>query len=307
MWRTLIVIGLMCLIPLTTRASNEGDIQPVDTSSIRDTVLALHRSPNGRFMIWNECGKVVRGDDVIPRADRYSELIDRSIQDVKAKTGFEVPYRDVVAVLFRESSHNECCVGKQEVNRLAKVLGHVPEKEDLISNVRGWYKAQEASTKWCQKNGWISTCKADYIAKNYPQYANITRGWDLGAAQYRFPNAYLHQRIVTVPITGKVIEDIGVSDLMQLDVAIQLLVEDLARYHGICKGHEHWLLSKWGRKMRVLSVDEAYYVHHHMGQSGWSWTYWEQMQRHFRVIDSMKQVSSTIISRLSKILFGKLT
>ena len=111
-----------------------------DTDSEYDLLffdmLSMHKAENGRYMVWNECGKRVKNPK--ERAAEYATAIMASIRDVKKKTGFSVDPSIVRAILYRESSDDECSIGNQEINWLSEKLGHRPEKEELISHVKKW-------------------------------------------------------------------------------------------------------------------------------------------------------------------------
>jgi hypothetical protein len=283
-------------------ATSVANAQPTE-EEVDEAIAALHVAKNQKFLMWNECGKILRGEDVATRIGEYATTIQQSIQSVETQTGLEVPYKDVVAITFRESSHDACNIGKQEVGRLTKSLGHAPDEGDIITYVKGWYRSRDDASKQCKgkKEEEGKTCRTTYLEKNYPQYNGIS-GWDLGAAQYRFPSANLKGRVVTTP-SGQEVK-VGLSALLKLDVSIQLLVEDLADFYKECQGHQHFVYSRWGKK-RLLPVADAYYVHHHVGRNAWSLDYWKRMQAHFRVINAMKDQVERISSVLQLGLFNR--
>lgn len=279
-----LLLAMLGVLLLGSAPLDATDIEVFDGDDVLSAIMELHKSKSGKHFIWNECGKRLSRKDQECRAGEYRDAIMASISDVESKTGFRPDPRIMTAILFRESSNNECVIGRQETSRLSFQLGKVPDKEEMIAHVKRWSLANSMARKHCKGKG--RNCFAMYIYKQHPEYAGI-RGWDIGAAQYRWPSARLRHREVMVP-SGKLVKT-TLENLFDYEVSIQLLAEELAAHRKVCEGHTHWLKSKWGKKVRELSPDEAYYVHHHTGSAGWSLDYWKQINRHLKVIDSVKE------------------
>lgn len=256
----------------------------------------------GKNVIWNECGKRYRMEQAQERADEYARAIVDSIKDVRSKTGIEVNADDVRAILFRESSDDECVIGRQETDRLRLRLQEEPKKSDYLGHIKKWRSAVSEARKECLAKKLSSDCAEVYIEEHYPEYKGIY-AWDIGAAQYRWPGARINKRSVVIRgsdgLQNKII--VGIDDLLDYRVSIQLLVEDLAHYRESCKKHTHWLVSKWGKRIRKLDVEEAYLVHHHTGEGSWSLKYYRRISDHLEKIRSIP--SDGLVTLLDDILF----
>lgn len=296
-----ILLILLSLTLMSSKPIDRGDEEANEFTSddVERAIMALHTSKNGRALIWQECGKRLNKKAQELRAAEYREAIMASVDDVEARKGFRPDPRIMVAILFRESSNDECVIGKQETDKLAEQLGRQPVKSELLDHVKKWGAAKGEASRWCRKDGKLGDCVSKYIGEHYPHYRGI-RGWDIGAPQYRWPSASLRNRTVMLS-DGSVVEA-KLPNLFRYDVGIQLLAEDLAEHHRICQGHTHWLKSKWGKRLRKLSTSEAYYVHHHTGSYRWSEKYWKRIRRHLRVIDSVKSISVANITRIQTIM-----
>lgn len=263
-------------------------------SELIQATLELHKSENGKHFLWHECGKRLNNGTREKRAEEYARAIMESIDAVEAKTGEWIDPRHVKAILYRESSDNECAIGRQEIGWLSKELGEQPGKDDLVMHVNRWSTARSEARKFCKNKKLGSNCISDYMRKNYPEYKSILNGWDLGVAQYRYPSVHVNRRKVVLP-DGKVIDKISLADLFDYRISVQMLVEDLAMHKHVCNGHKHVVRNKRGAIIRRLSTEEAYYVHHHAGSYSWSEKYWKRIQKHLIVIDKMK---ATTVARL---------
>jgi len=262
------------------------------------SILELHvsKGPARDYILWHECGKRLGGQRAIERAQEYSEAIISSIFDVEKKTGEYIDPDHVVAILFRESSHDECVIGKQETRKLTEQLGRAPKKKEIIAHVKTWIRIYSEARKDCREKNLPNDmkCIGRYFSKTSPEYRGI-HGWDLGGAQYRWPGGRMRGRHVVLPC-GRTIEGVTLKEIFDFDVAIQMLVEDLAYFKKACRNHTHWLRSRNGRKIRKLDPEEAYWVHHHSGEHRWSERYWKRVNRHLEVIRNMK--SSSLLSSL---------
>jgi len=279
----------ICLL-LFVAGSTLGDESIEREEELYQDMLNLHRSDSGRYLIWHECGKRVKDQE--GRADQYTKAILASIDDVGRKTGVYVDPKIVRAILFRESSDNECSIGKQEINWLSENLGHAPDKDDVIKHVKKWKGAYSEAKKYCRGKGTDTTeCRRDHVRKNNSHYLGI-KGWDIGAAQYRWPTRALSNRSVITPF-GKVVTKIELEHLMDYEVIIHMLVEDLAKNYTFCKeNHKHAIHSKWGFHVRYLEPEEGYWAHHHVGRHRWSEKYYNHIQRHLKRMVKMKSISS---------------
>lgn len=285
---------ILCFILLFLVAAKPHD--SFTEEDIRKSILELHKSENGKFFIWRECGKRLGVDERDVRAGQYASAIMTSVEDVYIRTGEWIDPRHVKAILFRESSDNECVIGKQEIDRLKLKLGRHPNKREIKSHIKRWFRANAEARQSCRKSKGNSLCVAQYTKDHYSEYENIA-GWDIGAAQYRFPSTTLRNRSVILP-SGRTIGKVVLSDLLDYEVSIQLLVEDLVEHKKKCRGHKHVLKSRWGHKVRVLDVEEAYFVHHHTYK--WSWKYWKHIQKHLKVIDKVKSIALERLAFLFK-------
>jgi hypothetical protein len=292
---------LMILLVLGVVASKPAD-HSIDSvvEVVKSSILALHTAhgPAKSYIVWHECGKRLNSEKANLRAEKYAATILASIEDVERRTGEVIDPNHVVAILFRESSNNECVIGHKETKRLGKQLGRKPGKREIVKHVRNWLDIYSAAKKKC---GFDKGCLGRYIYKNGPDYLGI-KGWDLGIAQYRWPGSMLRRRSMTLP-GGRVITRVALEDLFDHEVSIQLLVEDLAYYKQVCSKHTHWSFSKWGHRVRKLDTEEAYYVHHHSGEGKWSEKYWKAINRHLRVMGTK---SSSLMVSLNGDISGRL-
>ena len=272
----------------------DSSLDGVSEAIIAGKILKLHeiQGPKKKNMVWGECGELLRGEGAEKRAFEYADAILSSIRTVYRKTGEMIDYRHVLAILYRESSNDECVVGHQETKRLARNLGRLPKGKDLFRHINSWSTARRRAFSWCRHRigneepvvGEIGRCAKAYLNREYPQYRDI-RGWDIGAAQYRWPRPGFKKRHVLMP-KGRLVRGIGLSELLEYDVAVQILVEDLARHKSVCRrmSHRHYAVGG-GMRVRRLSVEESYYAHHHTGIGKWSHRYWVAVGRHLKVID----------------------
>jgi hypothetical protein len=275
-----------------------------DLQSVRESVLGLHSNfttSGTRNLFWYECGKKLNRQESESRAEQYADAIMSSVEDVYRKTGELINPDHVVAILFRESSHDECVIGKKESDLLMKKLSEAKQsehsgqsisyvalkKDDFSSYVKRWEREKIAAHKWCKWNHGPSDCVEKLIRNKSPEYSGII-AWDVGAAQFRYPGSRVVGRGVVLP-TGKSIKRIMVSDLLDYDISIQMLVEDLAYYKKECRSHTHWVTSKKGINIRKLDVEDAYYVHHHTGKQSWSLRYWNAIRSHLSGIEKVKK------------------
>lgn len=258
----------------------------VGEEEIQKAILDLHtkQGPAKKNIIWGECGKRLRREKATQRSEEYAKAIVASLGLVQVKTNEQINPDYLVAILYRESSFNECVIGRHETNKLKKSLGREPDKEELLNHVRAWTDAYNPIVKQCKKRGESLDigCVDKLITKEYPEYRGIY-GWDLGAAQYRWPGWSFRRRSVVLP-SGRVIEKIRLKEIFDYKVSVHMLAEDLAKYKKECSNHAHWLYSKWGRKVRKLDTEEAYFAHHHTGTGVWSERYWKAVNRHLKVI-----------------------
>lgn len=288
-------------------------------------IVKLHEmeGPAKTNVIWYECGKKIGRVDASVRANEYSSAIMSSVQDVYEKTGEWVDPRYPVAILYRESSFDECIIGKRETNRLAEKLGRQPNKKERVKHIRLWMKARAEAKKWCKekKPSWrcvggcldggrnklacrrlckvtemYSACVRGRMDMQHPEYRGI-HGWDLGAAQFRWPGYGYRGRNIQVD-AGKSIEDVSVDDLFDYRVAIKMLVENLSGFRVACGSHKHYSTNRRsGRRGALIPTEDAYFAHHHTGPAGWSEKYWRAVNRHLSVINKWSQ--SPVVARVS--------
>lgn len=281
-----IIVGVIICFSVSILA----DVNVIE-DDIQKSILALltKQGPKQKNIIWWECGKKIKGENAQTRSRQYAEAIVASIHDVSEKTDELVNPDHVVALIYRESSCNECVIGRQETNRLTEQLGRTPRKIEMIRHVKRWSGIYFSAQQYCRKAGKTSdsSCVKSRVGKFGKEYAGI-RGWDLGAAQYRWPGAYVRRRVLWLPSWGEA-KKIELNDLFDYQISIQMLVEDLAHYSKVCRKHKHWIYSKWGHKKRILDSEEAYFVHHHMGEGRWSEKYWRAVNRHLKVIQASRQ------------------
>lgn len=332
--RFLILILIFAMFIMAAKPHGDEFVQHVPT--VAQQVLGLHtkQGPGKEHIVWYECGKKLSREKAEARAVEYSEAILSSIEYVYERKGVRIDPRHVNALLFRESSHNECVIGNRETMRLATQLGRTPSKGEIVDHVKLWKEAHDGGWKWCQANArredcvqwceankkvtalklncakWckrntvISTCVGKYIDREYPEYAGI-KGWDIGVAQYHWPSRVLYRRVIQMP-DGRVVTKISLSHLFDYDVAIQILVNDLYVYRSLCKNHKHYRWSKGRtRRLGLIPTEHAYYAHHHTGAANWSYKYWRAVGRHLRVIDSVRD-SNEIIVALNPVSIVKL-
>jgi hypothetical protein len=257
-----------------------------------EAIMALH---TGDHFVWWECGKGLTKAQGEKRAQEYAEEIQWGVSEICRTTGEWVNPDHVAAVLYRESSNNECVIGRQETNKLKDQLGRAPRRSDFIGHVRRWSQARDEAYAWCKKNDKKSGCVDEYLWKHYPEYRNIN-GWDIGAAQYRWPGWGLRERSVTLR-NGETISPITIQSLLDYRVGTRLLIEDMASHKVSCRRHKHYQVSRWGRRMGVIPTEDAYYVHHHTGAHRWSHKYWKRVRKHLAVIGKVKE--SSFVARLT--------
>jgi hypothetical protein len=260
---------------------------------VYNATLELHKSDDGKYLMWHECGEKLDSETREKRASEYAKAIMKSVEAVEARTGEWIDPRHVKAILYRESSDNECAVGKQEVEWLSQKLGKVPRKKKLIGYIQRWVRAKKESRNWCRVNKSKSIFRVDcaerYMRKHYPEYRSAIKGWDIGAAQFRY-SSRIRNRTVELP-SGRIIDKVGLEDLFNYEVSIQMLVEDLAVHKSICKNHQHVIRNKRGFIIKKLSTEEAYFAHHHTGSYQWSEKYWKRVSRHLNVINKVKPIA----------------
>jgi hypothetical protein len=271
----------------------------VDVVVISGDVLGLHtkQGPGKEYVIWKECGKRLGKKNAKKRADEYAEMISGSIDDVYRKTGEFVNPDYVVAILYRESSHDECIVGRKEMSHVSgKGMKRSWGKADYVKQLREWSTVFSRANKACKKKGRSVDlgCLDRQMAKTHPHFTGVY-AWDLGAAQFRWPGAQTRKRSVTLP-GGRPIERVSVTDLLDAEVSIHMLVEDLALYRRSCKRHKHKVRTKKFKKGRDLTPEEAYFVHHHTGMNAWSDDYWKRVNKH--LVDIRDNRDSLLLANL---------
>ena len=171
----------------------------------------------------------------------------------------------------------------------------MPKKEELLRHVTRWERARNESYRVCRGKK-DSMCRTKFIEENHPNYADIN-GWDIGAAQFRWPSRSLSNRKLIMP-DGKVYEGITLSELFDYKVSIQLLTEDLTKHWQICsKLHTHYY-HRDGRRIRRIKPEDAYYVHHHAGIHGFSERNWHNVRRHLKVL--RRHVLQPVANLMSK-------
>ena len=276
-----LILGLCLMFCLASGNSHANGYIPVQYKL--DTfggIMGLHLIKDRNF-VWWECGESLTREEGRKRAFEYADAIKASQEYVHTRTGVTVPTHDIVAVLFQESSMDECVIGRRESHYLAEKLGRRPRRAELVAHVQKWIRAKNRAYRAC-RGSTRADCMQSFMQEHYPKYADI-RGWDLGVAQYRWPSSRLKSRKLVMP-SGKVYEGITLSDLFDHEVSIQLLVEDLARFWGICsQEHKHYY-HREGRRMRRIRPEEAYLVHHHAGIHQFSQRNWLNLRRHLRTL-----------------------
>lgn len=276
----------------------------VDVVIISGDVLGLHtkHGPAKEYVIWNECGKRLGKKKAEKRAGEYADMISGSIVDVYRKTGEFVNPDYVVAILYRESSNDECIVGRKEMSHvLGKEMKRSWSKADYVKQLREWSAIFSRANKFCKKGGRSVglDCLDGQMAKTNSHFMGVY-SWDLGAAQFRWPGAQTRKRSVTLP-GGRSIERVSVTDLLDAEVSIHMLVEDLALYRKGCKRHRHRVRTKKFKKWRELTSEEAYFVHHHTGMNAWSDDYWKRVNKH--LIDIRNNRDSLLLANLFTVKF----
>jgi len=282
-----LILALLTVFVLVagTLSADDTDQRQLDA---QQSVLWLHtqEGPAREYIIWGECGKRLRGDKAMVRSAEYAQAIVASVDAVEQKTGEQIDLDYMVSVLYRESSHDECVIGRQETTKLTEELGHAPDKNEIIEHVKTWTTVYYDAKKQCKERGLNGDikCIGNIVGKTHPHYRGI-HGWDLGAAQYRWPGYNFRRRNVVLP-SGRRGEKVGLKEIFDYEVAIQMLAEDMASHRKRCReeGHEHWLTSRWGRRLRKLDTEEAYFAHHHTGGGAWSEKYWKAVNKHLKVI-----------------------
>jgi len=260
-----------------------------DTNSVSDSIIGLHiqTGPGKEYTVWHECGKRLNSLEAESRALQYSEYIKDSITDVYERWNEEINPDHVVAILYRESSDDECAIGRKELDRLRDQSGYSISRKNIIGDLKKWRSANMMAHKVCSNRDKSVDlgCLDREMAKRNPGYKGIY-AWDIGAGQFRWPGSRTRNRSVKMP-DGRLVKNVGIDDLLEADVSIQMLVEDLALYKRACRSHTHWLTRK-GRKVRILETEEAYFVHHHTGEVAWSSDYWRRVNRHIENILSRR-------------------
>lgn len=258
--------------------------------NIADEIIGLHMigevGDGGERVVWRECGKKLDYNLALARAKQYSEYIENSILDVYSRYGELIDSDHVVAIIYRESSYDECAIGHREARLLSRRTGKKVSNKIVKEEVRKWGVVNSNASRVCRKGrpGIKSGCVDREVVRRNPEYSGI-HAWDLGASQFRWPGARTKKRLVNMP-DGRVIK-VNIQNLMKADVSIQMLVEDLAVYKRKCRKHTHWLKKK-GRRLYRLSSDDAYFVHHHTGDMSWESLYWFRVHRHIRDIRSRR-------------------
>lgn len=275
---------------LLAGTSLSADVR-ISEAEVQKAVLDLHtrQGPAKENIIWGECGKRLRGKKAVQRAEEYAKAIMASVEMVGAETGEYINPDYMVAILYRESSCNECVIGRQETRRLTESLGRAPNKGEILNHVRSWTRVYKSVVKKCKEPGKSLDfgCLDRQIVKKYPEYKGIY-GWDLGGAQYRWPGRSFRRRSIVLP-SGRAIAKIGLEEIFDYEVSIHMLAEDMARYRKECRHHSHWIHSRWGKKLRKLDPEEAYFAHHHTGTGVWKERYWKNVNRHLKVIREARE------------------
>ena len=267
----------------------------VDEEKISKTIIDLHtqQGPGNAHVIWRECGKKLAGEKAVTRAGEYAKYIAASIEDVRLKYAEEINPDHVVAILYRESSNDECAIGRKEIGELFGRTGEPVTKARIRKWMREWSKVHGAAKKACGGGGGRSVsldCLDKEVAKKNPAFRGI-HGWDLGASQFRWPGSQTRKRSVRLP-SGKSISRVTISDLMKAEVSIQMLVEDLAMHKKACRSHKHWYRKRGKGNKIYLSTEESYFVHHHTGDRVWSERYWKRVRRHLVQIEKNRSKGS---------------
>ncbi|MBD3263409.1 hypothetical protein GF374_03450 [Candidatus Woesearchaeota archaeon] len=247
---------------------------------VYDGIMSLHRI-EGRNFFWRECGERLSEEEGQKRALEYADAIKASQECVHQRTGIMVPTKDIVSVLFQESSMDECVIGRRETEYLAQKLGRRPQRHELLAHVQRWVRARNRSYRHCRASTNVK-CRDNFMAENYPNYADIRR-WDIGAAQFRWPSTNIKDRKVIMP-SGKVYEGVTLSDLFDYRVSVQMLVEDLSGHWKVCSAEHKHYYRRESRKIRRIRPEEAYLVHHHAGIHGFSQRNWLNLRRHMRIL-----------------------
>ena len=313
------VLVLMSFSSVAVAESGELDVQLIAAK-----ILKLHemKGPTRTNIIWSECGKRLTGDKAAQRAIEYAMAIKESIEQVKKTTGEDVDPDYVVAILYRESSNNECIIGEKEINKLEEHLGEAVSREAILKHVKRWSSALGEGWKWCRENHkpgscveWCNKtldqtdvncekwcedreenfgiCAKQYVHRTYPEYDGIG-GWDMGVAQYRWPHPGFRERVVIMP-DGRVLEGISLNDILDYRVAIQVLVEDLAVFKAGCREHHHKV------KGVESKSEDVYFVHHHTGDDGWSEKYFRAINKHLNIIRELTIDSSITVTKNSNL------
>ena len=116
----IILSVILCL--MVESVSANGFIPMKERINIYNGIMDLHHI-EGKNFVWWECGERLSFAEGEKRAREYSDAIQVSQDYVYKKLGVRVPYLDVAAVIFQESSMNECVIGKRETRRLTEKLG----------------------------------------------------------------------------------------------------------------------------------------------------------------------------------------
>jgi hypothetical protein len=268
----------------------------VDTDGVSDAILGLHtqQGPGKSYIVWSECGRNLRGKKAQDRAEEYAGYIASSILDVRRRYTEDINPDHVVAILYRESSNNECAIGRKEIGEIFGRSGEKATKVAIERKLREWSSANKYAYRACRKRG--KSVDLDCLDRNMSKINSNFRGiygWDLGASQFRWPGSQTRSRKVVMP-DG---ESVGVSlkTLMHAEVSIQMLVEDLALYKKKCRSHRHYI-RKRGRRV-LLDTEDAYFVHHHTGERAWSERYWKRVNKHLVSIDSNR--SKKLLAKIS--------
>ena len=318
--RTVLILSVLSLFLSSSKPFDSYDKGGLSfdgqTSLLSRQIIRLQEidGPMKTNIVWSECGKRVKRDAAEGRAREYSEAIMKSVEDVYVRTGVWIDPRHPAAILYRESSFNECVIGKRETKKLASQLGREPNKSERVRHLRRWNRARAEAKRWCKtrplKKDCVNSCMGKgkrrlrcramckateaysacvraRVEYTHPEYQGIY-GWDLGAAQFRWPGWGYSDRQVVVP-DGKTVDDLSVESFFDYKVSIQMLVENLARFKVACKDHKHYKTNpRNGRRLKLIPTEEAYLAHHHTGPGAWSEKYWRALSRHLRDMDTVQ-------------------
>jgi len=293
----------LCIVISFFLIAAHGDTLTAERDYVANLMLSHH---SGKYFQWNECGNGLALGAGERRAYEYADAILESIRNIEVRHGERIDPRHVRAILYRESSDDECIVGFQEARRLSETVGQRLSKKEIVLHVKKWWAAYQSAVRWCKRSDVKATCEEtcktpgqltkekcirlcskyrsgcvySRMNERYPQYQGI-HAWDLGAGQFRFPSTLLG-KTVTMP-DGRVAK-VSIESLFNYRISVQLLVESLAKYKKECRSHVHYL-KKRGKIVRKLTTEEAYYAHHNTGTESWSQAYWERVNRDIEAAD----------------------